>query len=70
MFLLAMQRYNLSLDDSKTVYYFLHLTRDTFSPWESLFCLLAYDKIEYQGLMPIIRDFYVYIPKNCMGRTP
>ena len=70
MFLLAMQRYNLSLDDSKAVYYFLHLTRDTFSPWESLSRLLAYDKIEYQGLMPIIRDFYVYIPKTVWAERP
>ena len=32
--------------------------------------LLAYDKIEYQGLMPIIRDFYVYIPKTVWAERP
>ena len=41
---------------------FLYLTRDTFSPWENLALLLNnYDKIEFQGLAPIIRDFYVFI---------
>lgn len=70
MFLLAMERYNLSLSDSKAIYYFLHLTRDTFSPWESLSKLLAYDKIDFQGIMPVIRDFYVYIPKSMWQERP
>ncbi|WP_262202707.1 WzyE family oligosaccharide polymerase, partial [Escherichia coli] len=44
-------------------YTFLYLTRDTFSPWENLALLLQnYHNIEFQGLAPIVRDFYVFIP--------
>lgn len=70
MFVLAMQRYGLPLSDSNVWYYFLHLTRDTFSPWEHLSQILAYTRIEYQNLMPIIRDFYVYIPKSIWFERP
>ncbi len=48
---------------SEAFYTFLYLTRDTFSPWENLALLLQnYDKIDFQGLAPIVRDFYVFIP--------
>lgn len=44
-------------------YTFLYLTRDTFSPWENLALLLQnYHNIDFQGLAPIVRDFYVFIP--------
>ena len=63
MFWLALRRYNLDVSGSEAFYTFLYLTRDTFSPWENLGLLLQnYDKIEFQGLAPIIRDFYVFIP--------
>ncbi len=63
IFWLALQRYNLNVLGEEAVYAFLYLTRDTFSPWENLALLLEnYSKIEFQGLAPIWRDFYVYIP--------
>ena len=63
MFWLALKRYNLDVSGPEAFYTFLYLTRDTFSPWENLALLLQnYDKIHFQGLMPIIRDFYVFIP--------
>lgn len=63
MFFLAMSRYNLDVAGSEAIFTFLYLTRDTFSPWENVSLLLTQD-ISFQGLMPIIRDFYVYIPKS------
>ncbi|MCE0802686.1 ECA oligosaccharide polymerase [Buttiauxella sp. S04-F03] len=63
MFWLALKRYGLNVNGEEAFYTFLYLTRDTFSPWENLGLLLQnYDKIEFQGLAPIIRDFYVFIP--------
>lgn len=63
MFWLALRRYGLNVSGDEAFYTFLYLTRDTFSPWESLALLLQdYDKIEFQGLAPIVRDFYVFIP--------
>ncbi|AWK15006.1 ECA oligosaccharide polymerase [Candidatus Fukatsuia symbiotica] len=63
MFWLALKRYNLDVNGTEAFYTFLYLTRDTFSPWENLALLLQnYDKIDFQGLAPIIRDFYVFIP--------
>jgi antigen polymerase len=63
MFWLALKRYGLNVSGDEAFYTFLYLTRDTFSPWENLGLLLQnYDKIEFQGLAPIIRDFYVFIP--------
>ncbi len=63
MFWLALKRYNLNVSGAEAFYTFLYLTRDTFSPWENLGLLLQnYDKISFQGLAPIIRDFYVFIP--------
>ena len=70
MFVLAMRRYGLSLSDNKALYYFLQLTRDTFSPWEHLSQILAYKNVAYQNLTPIIRDFYVYIPKSIWFDRP
>lgn len=70
MFILALGRYSLDLNESQGFYYFLQLTRDTFSPWENLSRIL-YDKhIEFQGIAPIIRDFYVYIPKSLWENRP
>ncbi|WP_034948584.1 ECA oligosaccharide polymerase [Erwinia oleae] len=63
MFWLALRRYNLDVSGDEAFYTFLYLTRDTFSPWENLALLLQnYDKIEFQGLAPVVRDFYVFIP--------
>jgi len=63
MFWLALKRYNLDVSGAEAFYTFLYLTRDTFSPWENLGLLLQnYDKIDFQGLAPIVRDFYVFIP--------
>jgi len=63
MFWLALKRYGLNVSGDEAFYTFLYLTRDTFSPWENLGLLLQnYDKISFQGLAPIIRDFYVFIP--------
>ncbi|WP_310606527.1 ECA oligosaccharide polymerase [Buttiauxella brennerae] len=63
MFWLALKRYGLNVNGEEAFYTFLYLTRDTFSPWENLGLLLQnYDKIEFQGLAPIVRDFYVFIP--------
>lgn len=63
MFWLALKRYGLDVSGSEAFYTFLYLTRDTFSPWENLALLLDnYGKIDFQGLAPIVRDFYVFIP--------
>ncbi|RWR02765.1 common antigen polymerase [[Pantoea] beijingensis] len=71
MFLLAMRRYNLDVSGAETFYTFLYLTRDTFSPWENLGLLLQnYDKIDFQGLAPIVRDFYVFIPSWLWPERP
>jgi antigen polymerase len=66
MFWLALKRYGLNVSGDEAFYTFLYLTRDTFSPWENLSLLLQnYDKIDFQGLAPIVRDFYVFIPPGC-----
>lgn len=71
MFWLALQRYSLDVTGSEAFYTFLYLTRDTFSPWENLALLLKhYDQIEFQGLAPIARDFYVFIPKWLWPERP
>ncbi|RLM21542.1 enterobacterial common antigen polymerase [Brenneria alni] len=63
MFWLALKRYGMDVSGDEAFYTFLYLTRDTFSPWENLALLWQnYDKIEFQGLAPIVRDFYVFIP--------
>ncbi len=63
MFWLALRRYNLDVMGAEAFYTFLYLTRDTFSPWENLALLLEnYHKIDFQGLAPMWRDFYVFIP--------
>ncbi len=63
MFWLALRRYGLDVSGDEAFYTFLYLTRDTFSPWENLALLIQnYDKIDFQGLAPIVRDFYVFIP--------
>lgn len=63
MFLLALWRYRLNVQGSEAFYTFLYLTRDTFSPWENVARIMEAE-IEFQGLMPIVRDFYVYIPQS------
>lgn len=63
MFWLALKRYGLNVSGDEAFYTFLYLTRDTFSPWENLALLLDnYAKIDFQGLAPVVRDFYVFIP--------
>ena len=59
----ALKRYGMNVSGDEAFYTFLYLTRDTFSPWENLALLLQnYDNIDFQGLAPIVRDFYVFIP--------
>lgn len=71
MFWLALKRYGLDVSGAEAFYTFLYLTRDTFSPWENLALLIDnYDKIEFQGLTPIIRDFYVFIPSWVWPERP
>ena len=71
MFWLALKRYGLDVSGAEAFYTFLYLTRDTFSPWENLALLLDnYDKIEFQGLAPIIRDFYVFVPSWVWPERP
>ena len=63
MFWLALKRYGLNVSGDEAFYTFLYLTRDTFSPWENLALLLQnYAHIDFQGLAPVVRDFYVFIP--------
>ncbi|ATO35166.1 O-antigen assembly polymerase [Dickeya dianthicola] len=63
MFWLALKRYGLDVKGEEAFYTFLYLTRDTFSPWENLAMLWQHlDQIRLQGLAPIVRDFYVFIP--------
>lgn len=69
MFALALVRYRLAVEGVEAWHTFLYLTRDTFSPWENVATLLNTD-VEPQGLMPIIRDFYVYIPKAIWADRP
>lgn len=71
MFWLALKRYGLNVSGDEAFYTFLYLTRDTFSPWENLALLLQhYDSIAFQGLAPIIRDFYVFIPSWLWPERP
>ena len=71
MFWLALKRYGLQVSGDEAFYTFLYLTRDTFSPWENLSLLLQnYDKIDFQGLAPIVRDFYVFIPTCLLYTSP
>ncbi|MDD2167234.1 ECA oligosaccharide polymerase [Glaesserella parasuis] len=69
MFLLALWRYRLNVQGSEAFYTFLYLTRDTFSPWENVARIMDAE-IEFQGLMPIVRDFYVYIPQSLWEARP
>ncbi|AGQ38683.1 TPA: ECA oligosaccharide polymerase [Mannheimia haemolytica] len=69
MFFLALARYKLTLSGSEMIYTFLYLSRDTFSPWENLARVFS-NEVEYQGLMPIVRDFYVYIPQSLWQERP
>ncbi|CAM2937788.1 enterobacterial common antigen polymerase [Glaesserella parasuis] len=69
MFLLALWRYRLNVQGSEAFYTFLYLTRDTFSPWENVAKIMDAE-IEFQGLMPIVRDFYVYIPQSLWEERP
>lgn len=69
MFFLALARYGLDVSGAEALYTFLYLTRDTFSPWEN-FAMQIASEVEYQGLMPIVRDFYVFIPKALWENRP
>ena len=63
MYGLALRRYGLNVSGSEAFRTFLYLTRDTFSPWENLALLLQHlSAIQFQGLAPILRDFYVFVP--------
>ncbi|KMK51032.1 polymerase [[Actinobacillus] muris] len=69
MFWLALWRYDLAVSGREAWFTFLYLTRDTFSPWQN-FALILASEIDYQGLMPIVRDFYVYIPQAWWADRP
>lgn len=69
MFLLALARYRLDVQGPQALLTFLYLTRDTFSPWENVARIFA-SEVEFQGLMPIVRDFYVYIPQSLWADRP
>ncbi|MGK2888426.1 MAG: WzyE family oligosaccharide polymerase [Candidatus Malihini olakiniferum] len=63
MFWLVLKHYSLDVSGAEAFYTFLYLTRDAFSPWKNLALLWQYYyAIEFQGLAPIVRDFYVFIP--------
>ena len=71
MFWLALKRYGMNVSGDEAFYTFLYLTRDTFSPWENLALLLQnYDKIDFQGLAPMIRDFYIRDNMVCIDTSP
>ena len=69
MFALALFRYGLNVSGFDALYTFLYLTRDTFSPWENV-ALIIGSNSEYKGLMPFVRDFYVYIPQSLWPGRP
>lgn len=69
MFGLALARYGLEVKGHEAWFTFLYLTRDTFSPWENVAKIVS-SELEFQGLMPIIRDFYVYIPDTIWAERP
>lgn len=69
MFGLALARYGLDVQGREAWFTFLYLTRDTFSPWENVAKILS-SELEFQGLMPIVRDFYVYIPQQFWPERP
>lgn len=71
MFWLAVQRYGLRLTGAERIHTFLYLTRDTLSPWENFALLLQkYDQVDFQGLAPIVREFYVFIPRGVWPDRP
>lgn len=69
MFGLALARYGLDIQGREAWFTFLYLTRDTFSPWENVAKIVS-SELEFQGLMPIVRDFYVYIPNSLWAERP
>lgn len=69
MFGLALVRYRLAVEGVEAWHTFLYLTRDTFSPWENVATIVSHE-LDFQGLMPIVRDFYVYIPKAIWAERP
>ena len=69
MFWLALTRYSLAVEGREMLFTFLYLTRDTFSPWENAHKILISD-FPFQGLMPIVRDFYVFIPDTLWTDRP
>lgn len=69
MFGLALARYHLDIQGREIWHTFLYLTRDTFSPWENVAKIFE-SPLEFQGLMPIVRDFYVYIPQSVWQERP
>lgn len=71
MFCLALGRYHLNLHGADYLRTFLYMTRDTFSPWENLALIMERrGEIEPQGIMPIVRDFYVFIPRSLWPGRP
>lgn len=69
MFGLALLRYGLNVQGREAWFTFLYLTRDSFSPWENLARIFSAE-IEFQGVSPFWREFYVYIPKSLWAARP
>lgn len=69
MFGLALARYGLNVQGREAWFTFLYLTRDSFSPWENLATIFA-SELEFQGIMPFVREFYVYIPSSFWPERP
>ncbi|MER5646324.1 WzyE family oligosaccharide polymerase [Streptosporangium sp. NPDC002524] len=71
MALLALARYRLPGPAVQQVHHAVLFTRDTLSPWENLALTLRHlPRIERQGLAPIVRDFYVHIPRRLWPGRP
>lgn len=68
---LAMERSGLNIHDNNILYILFNFTKDTFFPWENLALLIQqYNHIDFQGISPIFRDFYVFIPKYLWLQHP
>ena len=71
MALLALARYRLPGPAAQQVRHAVMFTRDTLSPWENLALILRnLPDIDRQGLAPVGRDFFVYVPRRVWPARP
>lgn len=62
MFWLVLKCYGMNVSGDEVFYIFFYFICDIFLLWENLVLLLQnYDKIDFQGLVLMICDFYVFI---------